>query len=400
MTLSGTDRALTDLIRAGFSPFTAPAESLSMADSDWARLIEYARRENLTALFYVALKHSQRLAELPRDLAESLRMMYLRADIASWQAVRVVEDFVAQFERANVPVVLLKGAALGVALYRDPALRQLGDLDVLIREQDKVRAAALLQANGFTSLLDLADGFREELGSEQCYTRRGKRSATVDLHWHVISVPPQARQTSVDWFWARTMELPLGNRRVTVLNWDAQLLHLAEHFVIHHRMRGLRWSCDIALLLALHQNELHWDQIIDDARQFQVLPALNAVLAHVDDMWGVAAPEHVRAQLAESANDLAGRISVIVSTAERTDALIFREGLSYRSWRHRASYFFYNFFPSPAYMRTRYRISHSALIPVFYVVRLGLGARRLVKSLGSIFRNARKLAHETRQSEV
>ena len=398
--MSDLDRALVALIRAGFPPFAAPAETPTRSDWDWAQLVQRAQRENLAALFYVALKHSQRLAELPRALAEQLRLMYLRADIASWQAVRVVEDLLAQFERANVPVVLLKGAALGVVLYPDPSLRQLGDLDILVHEQDKARAAALLQANGFAPLLDFVDGFREELGSEQCYTRRGKQAATVDLHWHVINVPSHARQTSVDWFWARTMEASFGKRRAAVLNWDAQLLHLAEHFVIHHQMRGLLWSCDVALLLALHADELDWDEIINAARQFQVLPALNAVLAHVDDVWGVTAPSPLRAQLAESANGLAGRIAVIVSTAERTEALILREGLSYRSWRHRASYFFHFFFPSPVYMRTRYRISHSALIPFFYLVRLGLGARRLVGSISSIFRNARKLARRTRQSET
>jgi hypothetical protein len=126
------------------------------------------------------------------------------------------------------------------------------------------------------------------------------------------------------------------------------------------------------------------------------LPALSTVLAHVDEVWGAAAPEHVRAQLAESANGLAGRISVIVATAERTEATILREGLSYPGWRQRASFFFHFFFPSTAYMRTRYRISHSALIPFYYFVRLGLGVRRFVESLGAIFRNARKLANPPR----
>jgi len=383
------NRTLIALIRAGFPSLTAPLEWPSVAKSDWAQLIEHARRENLTALFYVALKQSQRLAELPRDLAGPLRLMYLRANVAHWRMLPVLDDLLAQCAREQIPVVLLKGAALRAALYPDPALRQLGDLDLLIHEQDKARAASLLQANRYEPLLDLAEGFRENLGSEQCYTRRGKHAASVDLHWHVINVPSYARRTSVDWFWARTMEVAAGKQRAAVLNWDAQFLHLVEHFVIHHQMRGLRWSLDIALLLALHQNELHWDEIVSAARQFQVLPALNAVLADVDAGWGVAAPEPVRTQLAESANGLAGRISVIVSTAERTDALIFREGLSYPSWRCRASYFFRNFFPSPAYMQTRYHISHSACIPFFYLVRLGRGVGRLIESLGSILRNAR-----------
>lgn len=385
------DRALAALIRAGFASLPAPTESPSFTDSDWARLVEYAEREHLAAVLYRALKDSARLAQLPRASAEALHLAYVRANIASWQWTATLDELLLQFARAEIPVVLLKGAALGIALYPDPALRQLGDLDVLIRESDKARAAALLTANGFTPLLDLADGFREQFGSEQCYTRRGKRAATVDLHWNVINRPAYARAVDVEWFWARTLDVPYGKQRVTILNWDAQLVHLAEHFVIHHQMRGLRWSFDLALLLSLHKNNLEWDAILDAARRFEMLPALNAVLKHIADVWGIAAPDSVRAQLAESSRGVGDQLAVIVATADRTDATILGEGMSFRTWRQRAVYFFHVFFPSPKYMRERYRIPHPALVPVFYLVRLGLGARRLVASFAAILRNARRV---------
>lgn len=389
--MSELDHALAALIRAGFASFPAPTELPTPDDSDWARLVDYAEREHLAAVLYRALKDSQQLDRVPRASAEALRLAYVRANIASWQWTATLDELLTQFARAEIPVVLLKGVALGIALYPDPALRQLGDLDVLIREQDKTRAAALLVTNGFTPLLDLTDGFREQFGSEQCYTRRGKRAATLDLHWNVINRPAYARAVDVEWFWARTLTVPYGKNRVTILNWDAQLLHLAEHFIVHHQMRGIRWSFDIALLLSLHKSDLQWDTILDAARRFDVLPALNAVLTHIADVWGVAVPEAVRAQLAESSRGLGDQLAVIVATAERTDATILREGMSFGDWRSRAAYFFHVFFPSPKYMRERYRIAHPALVPVFYLVRLGLGARRLLESLVAIWRNARRV---------
>jgi len=385
--MSDLDRALVALLRAGSPCFPAPTELPTLTDSDWARLVTSAEREHLAALLYRTLKDSQRLDQLPRACADSLHLAYLRANIANWQWSAVLDDLLAQFARANIPLVLLKGAALSVTLYADPALRQIGDLDVLIRATDKERAGALLSANGFATLLDLTAGFREQFGSEQCYTRRGKRAATVDLHWNVINRPRYAHALDVEWFWARTRAVPLNAQRVTVLDWDAQLLHLAEHFIVHHQMRGLRWSYDLALLLALHQHELHWEQILDAARQFEILPALAAVLTHVTDTWGVAIPESIRASLAESTRGLANHLEVIVSTSERIDATILREGMSFHDWRTRAAYFFHVFFPSPDYMRERYRIAHPALLPLFYLLRLGLGARRLVESFAAIVRN-------------
>jgi len=387
--MSDLDRALVALLRAGSPCFPAPTELPTLADSDWARLVEFAEREHLAALLYRALKDSQRLDQLPRACADSLHLAYVRANIANWQWSAVLDDLLARFARADIPVVLLKGAALSVTLYTDPALRQIGDLDVLIRATDKERAGALLVANGFAPLLDLTAGFREQFGSEQCYTRRGKRAATVDLHWNLINRPRYAHALDVEWFWAHTRAVPLNAQRVTVLDWDAQLLHLAEHFIVHHQMRGLRWSYDLGLLLALHQHELHWEQILNAARQFEFLPVLDAVLTHVTDTWGVAIPESIRASLAESTRGLANHLQVIVATSERIDATILREGMSFHDWRTRAAYFFHLFFPSPDYMRERYRIAHPALLPLFYLLRLGLGARRLVESFAAIVRRAR-----------
>lgn len=383
------DCTLSALIRAGFPPLAVPSESPPIAPADWAPLVEHARQERLAALFYVALKNSARLNELPRELGEALRLLYLRAHLANWQAIQVLQDLLAQFEHAQIPVILLKGAALSVTLYyAEPALRQLGDLDLLIRAQDKARAARLLQTSGFEPYLDLTAGFREDFGSEQLYTRRGKRAASIDLHWNIVNRPAYARHIVTEWFWARTLQVPLGDRSALVLNWDAQLLHLIEHFVIHHRMRGVRWSLDIALVLAAHQNELQWEQVIEAAQNFGVLPALRAALANVDAMWGIAAPAPIRAQLAQVPRGLGDQLAVITATAEQTDAMVLREGMSYSTWRRRASYFFHVFFPSPAYMRARYRITRSALLPFFYLVRLGLGARRFIASVSSMGINA------------
>lgn len=385
------DYTLAALLRAGFDALPAPTESPTLTDSEWAQLVDYAEREHLAPVLYRALQASQRLDQLPRASAQALHLAYVRANIATWQWTTTLDEVLAQFARAQIPVVLLKGAALSLALYADPALRPMGDLDLLIRAQDKTRAGALLRANGFTPLLDLTDGFREQFGSEQCYTRHGTRAATVDLHWNVINRPTYARALDAEWFWAHTRDIAHKDRRVTILNWDAQLLHLAEHFIVHHQMRGIRWSFDIALLLSLHKNDLRWDTTLDAARRFEVLPALNAVLMHVADVWGVAAPEAVRARLAASSRDLSAQLAVVVATAERTDATVLREGLSFRTWRQRAAYFVHVFFPSPAYMRARYRIAHPVLVPLFYLVRLGLGARRLIESLVAILRNAHRV---------
>ncbi len=62
---------------------------------------------------------------------------------------------VAALRAAGVEVVALKGAALAFFHYEEPALRPMGDLDLLLREpRDLGRATAALSGAGWRALLD------------------------------------------------------------------------------------------------------------------------------------------------------------------------------------------------------------------------------------------------------
>ena len=58
----------------------------------------------------------------------------------------------ALLENNGVCVIPWKGPILAAAAYGDVALRQFGDLDILVREQDAMRAKDLLLASGYRPL--------------------------------------------------------------------------------------------------------------------------------------------------------------------------------------------------------------------------------------------------------
>lgn len=379
---------LVACLRAGLSPFT-PVSVPPTLVTDWAAVIDLAHRESVSALLYAALKQSGQLAQVPPALAQRLHLTYIQAHLMHERTVALVGNLLAQFAAEHIPVVLLKGAALAMSLYPDPAWRRLGDLDVLIHPVDKERVATLLRANEFTPLLDLNDGFREQLGSEQTYIRRGKQGMTIDVHWQVINVPSYAQVQNVAWFWAHTQRIPYGNQTAEIFDATAQFLHLAEHFVLHHQMQGVRWSCDLAWLLARDEASLDWTALDQAAQRFGVKHALEAVCAHVETEWGVALSEKIRQQWTVSTTS---QIKIAVETTEHSDLLFLREAMSYQGWRRKLIYVSNYFFPSPTYMQTRYCIKHKWLLPLYYAWRLGLGMRRLLESSISVLRNALHLA--------
>lgn len=376
--------SLVQVIRAGFFPNDSEARRGDEPIAEWDEIARYAESQRLAPLLYAALKARGRQNEPPPHVVSNLRTAYLRADVANWLKYQELSRLLEIFAREQIPVVLLKGCALAATLYPERALREMGDLDLLIHKTQLEPVATLLVAQSYTLVRDIMDGFQEEFAGEQQFSRADKYRSAVDLHWHILNLATQRRQVPVDWFWDRTQEVRIDGHSAYIFAPGAQLLHLAAHFALHHQLNGLRWSFDLALLLARDGEYLDWDEILDAARAFGLAPAFRAAVSHVSDLWGVSVAKEVQMQIAKVESKAGDRMAFWVASAPKPAARIVMDGLSMSGLRKKLAYLFHMFFPSPRYMVTRYRVRHPILLPVYYLIRQGIGLYKFARSMVSI----------------
>ena len=76
-----------------------------------------------------------------------------RAHLTAWQQnktrLELLRSVVAQLREAGIPSLMLKGAALSLAFYRDPGLRPMRDVDLLVPKERSADAARKLVELGF-----------------------------------------------------------------------------------------------------------------------------------------------------------------------------------------------------------------------------------------------------------
>lgn len=89
-----------------------------------------------------------------------------------------LRDIDSALEGAGIEYALIKGAASRVLLRDNPAIRTCYDLDLLVRPDDRVRAASALVAAGFTAHPEAVSISREIV------LTRGV--VDVDLHWGLL----------------------------------------------------------------------------------------------------------------------------------------------------------------------------------------------------------------------
>ena len=135
-------------------------------------------------------------------------------------------DAVAHLERAGIPCVLLKGAAVARWLYADHTPRPYRDIDLLVPFAEFAAAEAALTGLGYVHRL--AGAAACEFGSYE-KDLVGPQGACIDLHHRVVGVAdPPERCWDVLATHTTPLELMPG-RVVSVLDLPARTAHLALH---------------------------------------------------------------------------------------------------------------------------------------------------------------------------
>src|SRR5262249_11107658 len=134
-----------------------------------------------------------------------------------------------EFQKNYIQVAVFKGVVLAEMIYGDISLRELSDLDMIVREADVPRAEDILTAEGYRPDFpdrDLRSAFLRYQGQ---YAFRNKQTGmSVDLHWSLSSkgevFPIRSKE-----IWSRLGHAMLCGRLVPTLAHDDLALYLAAH---------------------------------------------------------------------------------------------------------------------------------------------------------------------------
>lgn len=349
---------------------------------DWAALCETARAGGLAPLLHAVLRSSEWVPDIVDDC---LRGAY--QETAVYMGLMSVElnRVLGLLVDARLPAILLKGAALGDALYGNPALRPMTDLDLLLRKQDMPAAMDALKRGGYRSVgVEVRPGHTLDFENELVLRSSGAPSLAVELHWRLLDSPFYQDQLDEDWFWNTAQPARVAETQALVLGLEANILHLSAHYVLHHKAQGTRWICDIAGLVeqSAAGGAIDWQLVLSKAAEFRLVSSVQIVLQQLEADWKSSIPEEVvRAALRLPVSGEEQRVVHWMLSERRPVVQRFWADLaSMPGWRQRASFLLANLFPSPAYMMERYGLPDPKLAPLAYPYRWAIGLLELATS--------------------
>ncbi len=364
---------LRTCLRARHDASLGAALRMDAGAIDWSSLAATIHRERLAPLLHRSLGP---LGILPAGLARSLQQSYRATALRNLLLLGELRQCVAQLLQGGISAIVLKGAALAEPVYGNPALRPIGDLDVLVNRPDVEAVRRILEGRGYaTRRAETHPGAIFEHESELVMWRPGRVRIDLDLHWSLIDSPYHQDRARMDWFWETARQAPIGGAPALTLGTEALLIHLCAHLALHHRGTGLLWWNDIAEVLIAQAGRIDWNEMAVRAHALGLLLPVRDVLARLASEWQAPVPAEVLRALSERrASRREARIVTRLSESGPAGRRFWADLAGMPTWRQRLRFARTNLLPSAAYMQRRYDIRHPLLLPLYYPYRWLRGA--------------------------
>lgn len=322
---------------------------------DWRRLLDLAQRHRVVPLLHLNLSRLQ-WQGVPDPIRDAIHADQQANAADCLRLLGELLRLLALLEREAVPAIPFKGVTLAGRAYGDVALRDAGDLDLLVRRQDVGRAVKLLEASGlepaFPTSTPRESAFLRGLNGErrQAYLLSHcehhllcpQRRLNVDLHW-AIALREFCLPLNADGLWRRATRIRLAGRDLPSLCDEDLLLVLCVNGAKDCWER-LDRVCDVAKLLQAAPH-LDWDRAIDLAQQAGALRMMRLGLWLARDLLEVELPPAAERFARPDAGTvtLAGEVGARLFGAaaplpeSRSARALFHLRLRER-WRDRAQY--------------------------------------------------------------
>ena len=205
--------------------------------------------------------------------------VYRRTWIWNQLLLRDMDQVVARLGDAGFDVLLLKGAALIRRYYRSPALRPLGDIDILVRYEQAAQAADCLSNSGWRPSKAVTIEEQRPFYHSAEFIRG---QARIDLHWNALFSLRTAAGSDAFWQHAE----PLAGITYTLTRTD-ELFHTCLHGARLSRnayswepMPAVRWVVDAAQLL--RGVDVDWTRIDELAQRFHATLQLRDAFGYLE----------------------------------------------------------------------------------------------------------------------
>ncbi len=284
-----------------------PASLTRLSSQQWDELAGLAVTRRVAPLMYHNLAEQGLKDCVPPPALRRLFQRYRHNTLKNLKFQAELAGIVAALEQAGIPVMVLKGAYLAAVVYQNLGLREMGDLDILVKKGDlEMARQTLLQFGYGNSAGETPSASYQHLPLLQ---KPGAVSG-VEMHW-VILPETSPYRIDTDGLWQRARPYDILGATGRGMAVEDLVLHICLHAAyLHNMVFGLRPLCDLAEII--RHSPPDWELLAARADQWGCLRGMYLMLHFARELLGAAVPEPWLAQF--SGEPLAAEVVAFART--------------------------------------------------------------------------------------
>lgn len=227
---------------------------------------EYCRKWKVAPWVYTQLERNRFHHLLSPEVLNLFQAEHQRILIQNENRNEVATQFLEEFVRQGIDVIILKGNYLAHVVYEDRGYKRMNDFDILVRREDWDRIQDIYLGLGY---IPLGFGWSGEKEKPAKFSHVGMSFISPDYkciigtQWGLKS-PTAGYTVNIDEAWSESVEFTFCNVPVRALSPEYNLLHLVLHMGVYKC--GIRDCMDVYnLVLKQSFNEEKFFRIVQQA---------------------------------------------------------------------------------------------------------------------------------------
>ena len=259
--------------------------------TDFQHFTELASRHGVFPLVFRSLyAHASNLID--PEIIQNMKQSNLRLVGLNMLMSAALIKILNLLEQHSILAIPFKGPVLAQLAYGDIALRQFGDLDILVQEENLYRSGELLEQAGYEPMATInylrnpAKMYVEK--NFEFYNR--KNGVKLEVHWRLTN---RIFSTNIEPGIIRgdLQKVQLFKQQVKTMSVQYLLLYLCAHGA-YHMWERVEWVVDIDRLLTAH-TDLDWKSLLQKAKNTRSETTLLLGLVLTNYLLGTPIPTEI-----------------------------------------------------------------------------------------------------------
>jgi Uncharacterised nucleotidyltransferase len=297
---------------------------LLTTDLNWENLVQTAIAKGVMPLLYQSLKA---LAPelVPTAVMVQLQHLNRMNGLHNFALTKELLELLAQLDTAGIEAIAFKGSVLAASAYGNVALRQFGDLDILVRYRDFWQAKAVLEQEGYQvsnsyTQAKITDEIRDQILPFHLYLQislsrstseammfdrlfqpsllHSNAHSSIDLHW---GIPPRRvwNPDRFDRLWDRLNSIELMGQPIKTCAPEVTLLIQCLNVAKEPWQHSLKQVCDVAQVIQAHP-DLDWQSALQLSAELRSQKSFLIGLRMTRDRLDIPLPQFILDRLINS----------------------------------------------------------------------------------------------------